>query len=136
MYYPKYFTLYELCKPHEESPTNYLDSFSTVENLSRLGRFLDEMRESLSHPVKVNSGFRNRRYNESHGGVPNSYHVRGCAADVVMLGAKDGVSPIWNYLAHRFGFSTSLPSFEDDTCELILYPTFVHIAITPNFKFK
>lgn len=135
MYNPKYFTLYELAKPHNPTPESYLDSFDTVENLSRLGRFLDIMRESLKHPVKINSGFRSRGYNKQHGGVDNSWHCSGCAADCVMLGTSNGVTPIWRYLSNLFGFDYNQCSLDTSEVELIRYPTFVHIAIKPAYKF-
>lgn len=43
---------------------------------------LDPAREALGKPITVNSGFRCPLHNAAVGGVPNSQHLRGEAADV------------------------------------------------------
>jgi hypothetical protein len=55
-------------------------------NLSRLSVLLGEIRQSLnirSGALKINSGFRVEALNAQVGGVPNSQHCLGLAADVV-----------------------------------------------------
>lgn len=55
-------------------------------NLSRLSALLGEIQRSLnigSGALKINSGFRAQALNEKVGGVPNSQHCVGLAADVV-----------------------------------------------------
>lgn len=43
---------------------------------------LEPLRQHLQCPVHVNSGYRNQAYNKSVGGVNNSQHMQGCAADI------------------------------------------------------
>lgn len=43
---------------------------------------LQPLRDALGCPIIINSGYRNPAYNESVGGVKNSQHLRGCAADI------------------------------------------------------
>lgn len=43
---------------------------------------LDPLREWYGRPIRVNSGFRCPRLNEAVGGVEDSQHVRGEAADI------------------------------------------------------
>lgn len=43
---------------------------------------LDPARERLGHPIVVNSGFRCPKHNAEVGGVPNSQHMKGEAADI------------------------------------------------------
>ena len=43
---------------------------------------LVELRNILERPVYINSGFRCSKYNQKVGGVPNSYHRIGLAADI------------------------------------------------------
>ena len=43
---------------------------------------LDPVREKLGMPIVVNSGYRCERHNKDVGGVRNSQHLRGEAADV------------------------------------------------------
>lgn len=43
---------------------------------------LEPLRKMLGHPVRINSGYRSVRLNKEVGGVPNSYHLTGRAADI------------------------------------------------------
>lgn len=43
---------------------------------------LDELREHLGRPIYVSSGYRCPEHNAEVGGVPNSQHVLGNAADI------------------------------------------------------
>ena len=43
---------------------------------------LDPLREAYGKPINVNSGFRCEKHNKEVGGVPNSQHVKGEAADI------------------------------------------------------
>lgn len=47
---------------------------------------LDELREKLNHPIYINSGYRCPEHNAKVGGVPNSEHTRGLAADISTYG--------------------------------------------------
>lgn len=43
---------------------------------------LEEMRKDLGVPLQINSGYRCPEHNAAVGGVPDSQHVQGVAADV------------------------------------------------------
>lgn len=43
---------------------------------------LEPLRKMLGRPVRINSGYRSARLNKEVGGVPNSYHLTGRAADI------------------------------------------------------
>jgi uncharacterized protein YcbK (DUF882 family) len=43
---------------------------------------LEKLRKMLERPVYINSGYRCSKYNQKIGGVPNSYHCIGLAADI------------------------------------------------------
>ena len=47
---------------------------------------LEEFRQWLQKPMKVNSWYRTPEYNKKKGGVPNSSHLRGVATDISMQG--------------------------------------------------
>lgn len=49
-------------------------------------RSLDTIREHFNSPVTINSGLRCREHNSAVGGVSNSYHMIGQAADFVVSG--------------------------------------------------
>jgi len=52
----------------------------------RLPAMLEKLRAYFNAPVHSNSGFRTPSYNARIGGAKNSYHVKGMAADVVIVG--------------------------------------------------
>lgn len=58
-------------------------TFEIVDNLNRLADYLDEIREKLGKPILVSSGYRCPVLNKAVGGVANSQHQKGLAADLV-----------------------------------------------------
>lgn len=55
-------------------------------NLTRLARFLEEVRAVLKRPIMVNSAYRSIKVNEAVGSKPTSQHCIGCAADIKVPG--------------------------------------------------
>ena len=55
----------------------------------RLLQVLDSIRENIGAPVQISCAYRCPSHNEEVGGVTNSQHVQGCAADVLL---PEGVS--------------------------------------------
>lgn len=80
-----------------------------------LARIVQDLRDYIGGPVKINSGCRCEKHNNAVGGSDNSQHLLGRAADV----CSDYMSPyeIHKYLINkypkRFGIG--------------LYDTFVHV---------
>lgn len=60
-----------------------IPSFEVVDNLNRLADYLDGIREKFGKPILVNSGYRCPMLNKAVGGVVNSQHLKGLAADLV-----------------------------------------------------
>ena len=58
---------------------------------------LDRAREAWGKPVKVNSGYRCPELNRAVGGVSNSQHLTGEAADIT-TGTKEGNKWLFNYI--------------------------------------
>ena len=84
------------------------------ESMLALGEdVLDPAREKLGMPVVVNSGFRCPLHNKTVGGVYNSQHVSGQAADVHCEDNKK----LAKVIVENGRFD-----------QLILYPTFVHVS--------
>lgn len=50
---------------------------------------LDVAREQAGVPFVITSGYRCPKHNEDVGGVPNSSHTRGYAADIKVNGSRD-----------------------------------------------
>ena len=63
-----------------EMPTQILDNVKIVaQNLQRV-------RDYTGLPIHINSGYRSVEHNRRIGGVPNSFHTKGMAADIVIRG--------------------------------------------------
>ena len=75
----KYFGMEEFrckCCGSTGSPQAVANIEALVENV------LDPAREKLGAPIVVNSGFRCQKHNLAVGGVTNSQHMKGEAADI------------------------------------------------------
>ena len=60
------------------------------ENVENLVHYvLDPLRELWGLPIRVTSGYRCPELNEEVGGVEDSWHMRGCAADITALGISE-----------------------------------------------
>lgn len=69
-------------------------------------------------PVKINSGYRSPAYNKKVGGSPNSQHMKGTAADIVIPGLTPKQVAV---LAEKAGFMG-----------IGIYPTFTHVDVRPK----
>ena len=84
------------------------------ENIEALvDEVLDPTRRKLGKPIVVNSGFRCSIHNTAVGGVYNSQHVSGQAADVRCEDNKK----LAKVIVENGRFD-----------QLILYPTFIHVS--------
>lgn len=78
----QYFTLEELTKTSYQVD-NKATSNAVVANLCLLVFYiLDPLRLAMHEPVIITSGYRCQELNKLVGGVPNSQHLSGCAADI------------------------------------------------------
>ena len=84
----EHFTLEELT--HSEiAERQGLDNTPNADvkaNLTRLARFLEEIRRVLGRPIMVNSAYRSPEVNTAVGSKPTSQHCIGCAADIKVPG--------------------------------------------------
>lgn len=94
-----------------------LPSPEIIQNLYRLANRLQVIRDLIGKPIRITSGYRTPEHNKKVGGEPNSYHLKGMAADIVI----DGVAPgtVQNYLKNWSG-------------GLGAYPDFTHCDIGPT----
>ena len=81
--------------------------------VSLVEKVLEPVRERLGRPIIVNSGYRCPIHNAAVGGVANSQHLRGEAADLHCYDNRRLARII-----------VELGKFD----QVILYPTFVHIS--------
>ena len=88
----KYFSLSEFS--HSDTAVSLgIDNTPTPAQERRLtllvDRVLDPLREAWGLPIRVTSGYRCPELNEEVGGVEDSYHMDGCAADITALGNSE-----------------------------------------------
>lgn len=81
---PQYFSLHELLYSETAlySKIPNIPKWEHVENLNRLALLLDEVRVVYGAPIRINSGYRCPSLNKAVGGVSNSQHLKGLAADL------------------------------------------------------
>ena len=118
-----YFTFAELIHT-DQKMDNVPTTLEQVNNLLCLGFILQDIREEFGYPIKVNSAFRTKQVNDAVGGVDNSYHLRGRAADIRPV-RQAGV----DFNQNLSKLVSIVKQYEDVLTELIIYPTFIHIAI-------
>ena len=94
----KYFTMQELCKSNTANMLgidNWPREQYIFDNLKNLvWDILDPLRERLGMPIIVNCGYRSKETNIAVGGVKNSQHMKGQAADIRCSNLK----LMWNVL--------------------------------------
>lgn len=82
-----------------------------------LPEYLQKARDHFGKPLIITSGYRTTAHNIKVGGVSNSQHVFGNAADVYIPGVS--VLDLYNYLCEIAGSS----------CGIGIYDTFVHFDV-------
>lgn len=88
-YISKNFTLEELCASETAKAKGIRNNPGQTDiiNLCALvHRVLQPLREAMHEPIKIGSGFRSLALNKAVGGVSNSQHMRGEAADLCIDG--------------------------------------------------
>ena len=88
----KYFSISELT--HRDTAVSLgIDNTPTAAAVclmvELIDRVLDPIREHWGLPIRVTSGYRCPELNEEVGGVEDSWHMRGCAADITTLGISE-----------------------------------------------
>ena len=77
----QHFQLSEFCNWKK-----YPQNIPTIQQISNMiygcRNLLEPAREAIGCPIIINSGFRNADVNRRVGGVKNSQHLQGCAADI------------------------------------------------------
>ena len=103
----RYFTIAELCNSDTADrrgiinrlPKEYLPHVQELIN-----HVLDPLREWYGKPIYVNSGYRCPELNKVVGGVENSYHVSGCAADIDARNYEEN-KKLFDYIRENLPFT-------------------------------
>lgn len=93
------------------------------ENLKKIMYILDLTRVYIRKPIHINSGYRCEKLNEMVGGVINSMHTKGLAADFRTESSQD-IGTMYNYL------NTRREKFQ--ITELIKHERFIHMAVSQS----
>lgn len=93
---------------------------STVD--AELLTVLDDLRLWCKAPVLVNSGHRCSKHNANVGGKPNSYHLKGMAADVHC--ASKTTDEIYRYLTSKYEGKFGIGRYSRQG--------FVHVDVRPT----
>ena len=81
-YQPKYFKYSEFDSPDQPGSGDKIND--------KLLIALDYVRQQLEQPISINSGYRTEQHNQNVGGVSNSQHLKGNAADVCINSQEMG----------------------------------------------
>lgn len=118
-----YFNIKEMTKS-ETAKLYHIDNTPTeeaAENLKKVMYILDIVRAHMGKPILVNSGYRCKRLNETVGGVQNSMHTKGLAADF-RTGDKEDINIMFEFLKKN--------QKEFKIIELINYKKFIHMGVS------
>lgn len=89
----EHFTLQEMCRSIT-AETLHIDNTPTaaaIINLTTLcTQVLEPTRKVWNQPMIINSGYRSSELNKAVGGVSNSYHRKGAAADIHVSNSAQG----------------------------------------------
>lgn len=103
----KYFTLAEMCASATATAKGFANNPSAdeVECLRLLcANVLDPLREAMGTPIYISSGYRCQALNKAVGGVTNSQHVKGQAADINIRGDTMFGKRVFNYIKGHLPF--------------------------------
>lgn len=123
----KYFTFFELeySKTAIENGIKNAPTAAVEENLRLLtDKLLDPIREKWGGPIVIGSGFRNEKTNALVGGVKNSQHLTGCAADL-QVGSKAKNKKLFELIRSMGGYDQLINEYDF---------SWVHVSYNPNGK--
>ena len=99
----KYFSLKEMANNLTSDPIK----LDLSKGLDQQGHMMDELREWYGKPMEVNSWYREKEFNKSVNGDPNSCHLSGIASDIAMLDITkekaELYAEIWRSICIRYG---------------------------------
>lgn len=103
----KNFTLEELCKSNTATRLGIKNVPNKTErdSLTRLAEnILQPLRDHFDEPIKIGSGYRCEKLNKDVGGVANSQHMKGEAADLCIDGDKAKGKKWFDFIRYNLDF--------------------------------
>lgn len=96
------------------------------QNQEWLAIVLEMIRGYFNVPIKITSGYRNRKVNKAVGGSPTSSHVHGSAADVVFTDIASNKKAQRQRAIEVAKYLDSVGILYD---QIIWYPSWIHIGM-------
>lgn len=118
-----YFNIKEMTKS-QTAELYHIDNTPTekvIGNLKKVMYILDMIRIYIGKPILINSGYRCQKLNEIVGGVQNSMHTKGLAADF-RTGEKEDINKMFEFLKKK--------QKDFKIKELIKYTNFIHMGVS------
>lgn len=118
-----YFTIDELCVTSQKG----IDNTPTPEARKNLQQLIDNVlnpaREAYGQPIFVSSGYRSPAVNKAVGGVSNSQHMKGQAADLQTRQGTQANRALFNIIKRQGNFDQLINEYNY---------SWVHVSYNPN----
>ena len=101
-----------------------IPSFEVVDNLNRLADYLDGIRAKFGKPILISSGYRCPMLNKAVGGVVNSQHLKGLAADLVC----SDIEKLLSIIRETKGFDQVITEHNKGSKSY-----WIHVSVAPVF---
>ena len=125
----EHFTLAEMTKTSVKTADGNIPSHVHIENLRRLCRWLERLRQRCNQPIIINSAYRSPQVNKAVGGAATSNHLTGCAADIRCAGREQAI----RYACILLDISEeSQEPFDELLIEQSAKSIWVHFAVRPS----
>jgi len=124
-----HFTIEELyaSKTAKDKGINNKPSVREMVNLVYLAAYvLEPLRKAMGEPIKIGSGFRCQQLNKAVGGVANSQHLTGQAADLCIDGDIQKGKRWFNYIKDHLPFDQLIWEHNPKTCSYWVHVSFVY----------
>ncbi len=114
---------------------NNKPSVQQMVNLVYLCAFvLEPLRVAMNEPIKIGSGFRCQQLNKAVGGVYNSQHLKGQAADLCIDGDIEKGKRWFNYIKEHLPFDQLIWEHNPKTGSYWVHVSFVYPDFGKNRK--
>ncbi len=87
---------------------------------------LEPLRVAMGEPIKISSGFRSERLNKAVGGVSNSQHLKGQAADLCIDGDMKKGRKWFDYIKNHLPFDQLIWERNAKTGAYWVHVSYVH----------
>ena len=95
---------------------------------------LEPLRVAMNEPIKIGSGFRCQQLNKAVGGVYNSQHLKGQAADLCIDGDIEKGKRWFNYIKEHLPFDQLIWEHNPKTGSYWVHVSFVYPDFGKNRK--